>query len=259
VMRSSLLGSLMGVLRTNLARRASRVRVFEIGRVFRRDPSVQESLSTVAGVDQPLRVAGLAWGSAEGLQWGQSERAVDFHDVKGDLEALLAPRALSFVADTHPALHPGRCARIESAGRVLGHLGELHPRWRQAYELPHAPVLFELDLQAVLERPLPAFAPLPRQQAAWRDLALVVAEAVRHDDLVHALRADPQGLVRAATLFDVYRGGGPASGLAAGERSLAIRLELLDETSTLTDERIDAAVASAVSRAAAACGARLRG
>jgi phenylalanyl-tRNA synthetase beta chain len=259
VMRSSLLGSLVGVLRTNLARRASRVRVFEVGRVFRRDASVVESLSCVAGVAQPLRVAGLAYGSAEGLQWGAAERPVDFHDVKGDLQALLAPVPLAFVADEHPALHPGRCARVESGGRVLGHLGELHPRWRQAFELAQAPVLFELDLEAVLERPLPAFVPLPRQQAASRDVALVVSDAVRHDDLVQALRADPQGLVRAATLFDVYRGGSASSGLAAGERSLAIRLELLDEEATLTDDRIEAAVTAAVARAAAACGARLRG
>jgi phenylalanyl-tRNA synthetase beta chain len=259
VMRSSLLGSLVGVLRTNLARRASRVRVFEVGRVFRRDASVVESLSCVAGVAQPLRVAGLAYGSAEGLQWGAAERPVDFHDVKGDLQALLAPLPLAFVVDDHPALHPGRCARVESGGRVLGHLGELHPRWRQAFELAQAPVLFELDLEAVLERPLPAFVPLPRQQSASRDVALVVSDAVRHDDLVQALRADPQGLVRAATLFDVYRGGSASSGLAAGERSLAIRLELLDEDATLTDDRIDAAVAAAVARATAACRARLRG
>jgi len=259
VMRSSLLGSLVGVLRTNLARRASRVRVFEVGRVFRRDASVVESLSCVAGVAQPLRVAGLAYGSAEGLQWGAAERPVDFHDVKGDLQALLAPLPLAFVVDDHPALHPGRCARVESGGRVLGHLGELHPRWRQAFELAQAPVLFELDLEAVLERPLPAFVPLPRQQSASRDVALVVSDAVRHDDLVQALRADPQGLVRAATLFDVYRGGSASSGLAAGERSLAIRLELLDEDATLTDDRIDAAVAAAGARATAACRARLRG
>ena len=259
VMRSSLLGSLVGVLRTNLARRAARVRVFEIGRVFRRDPAVADSLSSVAGVAQPLRVAALAYGSAEGLQWGAPERPADFHDLKGDIEALLAPLPLSFVADTHPALHPGRCARIESAGRLLGYVGELHPRWRQASELALAPVLFELDLEAVLDRPLPAFSPLPRQQATSRDVALVVSDGVRHDALVQALRDDPQGLVRAATLFDVYRSASATSGLGAGERSLAIRLELLDEASTLTDERIDAAVAAAVARAASACGARLRG
>ena len=177
VMRSSLLGSLVGVLKTNLARKATRARLFEVGRVFRRDASAADSLTTVAGVAQPMRVAGLAYGAADMLQWGEKDRAVDFFDIKGDVQALLVRREIRFVADVHPAMHPGRCARVEAQGRVLGHVGELHPKWRQAYELPHAPVLFELDLDAVLDRPLPEFKPLPRQQAAWRDVALVVKGA----------------------------------------------------------------------------------
>jgi phenylalanyl-tRNA synthetase beta chain len=258
VMRSSLIGSLVGVLKTNLARKATRVRVFEIGRVFRRDASVAESLSTVAGVAQPVRVAGLLYGPVDALQWGERERAADFYDAKGDVETLLAPRAVRFVTDTHPAMHPGRCARVEVDGRVLGHVGELHPKWRQAYELPQAPVLFELDLDGVLDRPVPAFKPIPRQQAALRDVALVVGDRVAHDAIVAALRDDPAGLVRAATLFDIYKPANPVAGMAADERSLAIRLELLDDAVTLTDERIDAAVASAIERATKGCGARLR-
>ncbi len=258
VMRSSLVGSLVGVLKTNLARRAQRVRAFELGRVFRRDASVVDSLSTVAGVAQPMRVAALAYGPVDGLQWGEQERAVDFFDAKGDVEALLAPRVATFVPDVHPALHPGRCARVEVDGRVLGHVGELHPKWRQAYELPHAPVVFELDLDGVLDRPLPQFKALPRQQAALRDVALVVGASVGHDALLAALKADSQGIVRGATLFDIYTPAMPAAGFTAGERSLAIRLELLDDEATLTDERIEAAVAAAVQRATAACGARLR-
>jgi phenylalanyl-tRNA synthetase beta chain len=258
VMRSSLLGSLVGVLKTNLARRASRVRVFEVGRVFMRDAAIADSLSTVAGVHQPVRVAALAYGPVDALQWGERERAADFFDAKGDVEALLAPRTATFVADTHAAMHPGRCARVEIEGRSIGHVGELHPKWRQAYELPHAPVMLELDLDALLERPLPQFRPLPRQQAALRDIALVVTEEVLHDQLLAALRADPQGAVRAATLFDIYQPATPTAGFAAGERSLAIRLELLDDQATWTDERLDAAVSAAVQRAAAACGARLR-
>ena len=262
VMRSSLVGSLVEALRHNLARKATRVRLFEVGRVFRRDPGVADGPLTVAGVRQPMRVAGLAFGPALPLQWSERERAVDFYDLKGDVEALLAPRQARFVAADHPALHPGRCAAVELDGRVIGHVGELHPRWRQAYELPafqgHAPVLFELELDAVLEHPLPGYRPLPRQQPVQRDVALVVGESVRHDALVAALRADPAGLVRRATLFDIYVPAAPASGLAAGERSLALRLELLDAEATLTEERIEATVAAAVARAAAACGARLR-
>jgi len=258
VMRSSLVGSLVQILRNNLARKAPRVRIFEIGRVFRRDPAVASTLASVAGVAQPLRVAGLAWGPVDQLQWGAPERNVDFFDVKGDVEQLLAPRAVTFVPAEHPAMHPGRCAAVLVDGQAIGHVGEFHPRWRQAYELPSAPVVFELDLAAVQARAVPQAQPLPRQQVARRDLALVVQEQVRHDALMAALRDDATGLVRSATLFDVYRPKADAADFAAGERSLAVRLELLSDDATLTDEIIDAAVAAAIARASAACGARLR-
>lgn len=258
VMRSSLVGSLVQVLRHNLARKASRVRVFELGRVFHRDADAVDGPLSVAGLNQPTRVAGLAYGSAEAQQWGSKERAVDFFDVKGDIEALLAPRALTFVPAQHPALHPGRCARVEVDGQAIGHVGELHPRWRQAYELPQAPVLFELDLASVLSVPVPVFTPVSRQQSVWRDLALVVGEQVHHDALMQALQADPTQLIRGTTLFDIYKPAAGAAGWEAGERSLAVRLELRDDEATLTEERIELVVSAALSRAAQACGARLR-
>jgi phenylalanyl-tRNA synthetase beta chain len=256
VMRSSLIGSLVAVLRHNLARKAGRVRVFEIGRVFRRDAAVADGPLSVAGVHQPMRIAGLAYGPADALQWGRPDQPVDFFDVKADVEALFAPRRPVFVPDSHPALHPGRCARVELDGRVVGHLGELHPKWRQAYELPQAPVLFEFDLESLLERPVPVFEPLPRQQAVVRDLALVVHDDVRHDALIEQLVDDT--LVHSATLFDVYKPAQPVPGIGADERSLAVRLELLDPGSTLNDERIDAAVKAALGRVQTALRARLR-
>ncbi|HPO20863.1 MAG TPA: phenylalanine--tRNA ligase subunit beta, partial [Rubrivivax sp.] len=259
VMRSSLMGSLLAVLRYNLARRAPRVRVFEIGRVFRRDGTVADGPLSVAGVHQPLRLGALAYGAAASAQWGLGERQADFYDLKGDVEALLAPRQPRFVPDTHPALHPGRCARVELDGRSIGHLGELHPQWRQAYELPQAPLLFELELDAVLARELPQAQPVPRHQSSWRDIALVLREDVPHERLVTALGDDPTGLVRSVRLFDIYRPVRPGGGFGPNEHSMALRLELLDDDANLTDERIDAAVAAAVQRAHASCGARLRG
>ena len=259
VMRSSLLGSLVAVLQSNLARKAGRVRVFETGRVFRRDASAVDGERAVAGLVQPRRLAGLAWGRIDSLQWGSRERAVDFFDVKGDVEALLAPRSAVFVASEHPAMHPGRCARIELAGRTIGHVGELHPRWRQGYELPSAPLLFELDLDALLERDLPSFVPIPRQQAAVRDIALVAGEQVTHAALMEAIGAGRGGLVRSARLFDIYKPAAETADMKPGDRSLAVRLELLDNDNTLTDERIEATVAAVLATLQARLGVRLRG
>ena len=138
VMRSSLLGSLLQVLKFNLDRKAPRVNVFELGRVFLRDAQSQNTDTTVAGFHQPMRVAGLAYGSRSPLHWGQSDKAVDFFDVKGDVEALLAPLQAVFAPATHPAMHPGRCASVSVAGQAIGFVGELHPQWRQGYELAQA-------------------------------------------------------------------------------------------------------------------------
>lgn len=260
VMRSSLFGSLLQVLRFNLDRKAERVRVFELGRVFFRDPSVATTDTTVRGVRQPMRVAGLAYGPADGLQWARAAGPADFYDAKGDVEALLAPRRAVFEAAAHPALHPGRSARILLDGREAGWVGELHPRWRQAWDLQQAPLLFELDLEAVLARDIPAFQPVPRFQPAERDLALIVRDEVTHDALLGAIRAaDTGGLLREVSLFDVYKPKQSAAGLAEGEKSMAVRLTLASAEATLTDDQIDAAVQAVVQRAQQQVGARLRG
>jgi phenylalanyl-tRNA synthetase beta chain len=260
VMRSSLVGSLIAALKFNLDRRAERVRLFEIGRVFRKDPSVPDSDTSVAGFAQPMRVAGLAGGPVNALQWGETDRVTDFFDAKGDVEALLAPRRAEFRAAEHPALHPGRCAAVWLDGRCIGHVGELHPRWRQAYELPSAPVLFELELEAVLERPVPAFQAVSRHQPVERDLAIVVGESVTHDAVMGAIRAAGSEWLRDAVLFDVYRPkkGTPAGSLSADEKSLAVRLVLNRDDATLTEEQIEATVAGVLAALQQHTGARLR-
>ena len=259
VMRSSLIGSLVNALRYNLAHKAARVRVFEIGRVFMRDASVADGELSVAGLHQPMRLGGLAYGSADALQWGVKERGVDFFDVKGDVEALFAPKAVSFVPAAHPALHPGRSARVEVDGQPAGVIGELHPRWRQAYELPIAPIVFELELASLLARDVPQFRAIARQQAAWRDIAIITRESVTHEALMQAIRATPTPLVRSALLYDIYKPATPTADIGVAERSVTVRLELLDEENTLTDERIDAVVAQVLDSLGSRLGARLRG
>ena len=157
VMRSSLIASLVANVRYNLNRKANRVRVFEVGAVFHRDAQVQDGPLQVAGFDQPKRVAALAYGPVADEQWSLETRNVDFFDVKADLEALFAPRALRFVRVEHPALHPGRSAQIELDGKSIGFIGELHPRLQQKYDLPLAPVVFEVDALALQYRALPHY------------------------------------------------------------------------------------------------------
>ena len=258
VMRSSLIGSLVGVMRFNLARKTNRVRVFELGRVFMRDAGVADSGASVAGVNQPVRVAGLACGGADELQWGATDRGIDFFDIKGDVEALLAPRLPRFVASEHPAMHPGRCARVELDGQAIGFVGELHPRWRQAYELPTAPVVFELDAAALMKRDLPVYVPVQRHQSVWRDISMIANGDVTHQALLQAIRSADNRLIRSTRLFDIYKPTVPTGDMKAGERSLSMRLELLDDEVTLTDERIDAVVADVLETLSARLGVRLR-
>jgi phenylalanyl-tRNA synthetase beta chain len=261
VMRSSLMGSLLQVLRHNLDRKAERVRVFELGRVFLRDASVVTTDSTVRGIHQPMRVAGLAYGAVDGLQWGRKgSAAADFFDLKGDVQALLAPLQAQFQTATHPALHPGRCASVWLEGQQVGVLGELHPRWRQQWELPGAaPLLFELDLDAVLARRVAVFEPVPRVQPSERDLAVIVADTVSHDALMAAVRAaDTGGLLQGALLFDLYKPAQAVSGMAAHEKSLAVRLTLARAAGTLTDDEIETAVKAVMARIASDLGGRLR-
>ena len=270
VMRSSLMGSLLQVLKFNQDRKANRVRVFELGRVFLRDASVINSDTTVAGFHQPMRVAGISFGATDRLQWGRSEQATDFFDMKGDVEALLAPLVVQFEAAVHPALHPGRCARVLVAGQTIGFLGELHPQWRQAYDLSQAPMLFELELDAVLQRPVPVFACVAKHQSVERDIAVIVAESVTHSALMLATQtANTHGFLRDTLLFDIYRSKLLAKGmetastaaagsLLPGEKSVALRLTLNNPDATLTEAQIDATVQAVLAELGTQCGARLR-
>jgi phenylalanyl-tRNA synthetase beta chain len=261
VMRSSLIGSLLQVLKFNLDRKAARVRVFELGRVFLRDASVKSTDSTVEGFDQPMRVSGLAYGPVDTLQWAGKEQGADFFDIKGDVQALLAPLSPVFEVAAHPAMHPGRCARVLLGGRCIGHVGELHPKWRQGYELAQAPVLFELELDALVQRQVPAFKSVAKFQAVERDIAVIVAEAVTHAGLMQSIWSAPtQGLLRDAILFDVYRAkpAAASAGLAAGEKSLAVRLTLNSDNATLTEEQIEATVQAVLQQLIDDLGARQR-
>jgi phenylalanyl-tRNA synthetase beta chain len=266
VMRSSLLGSLVHVLKYNIDRKAARVRIFEVGRVFLRDASVKNTDTTVDGFHQPMRVAGLVYGNVDELQWGRAEQAADYFDVKGEVEALLAPLQATFEPAQHPSMHPGRCARVRVAGKEIGYIGEMHPKWVQSYELgksgkgSKAPILFELELDALLQRTVPVAQGVLKTQDIERDIAILVAEKITHAEVMAAIASVRLGgLTRSATLFDIYRPKVTGGDIAADEKSLAVRLTFNSLDATLNDEVIDAAVNAVLNQLKIQVGARLRG
>jgi phenylalanyl-tRNA synthetase beta chain len=206
-----------------------------------------------------MHVAGIAFVSAAPLQWGSKEQAADFFDVKADVEALLAPAVPQFEAAEHPAMHPGRCAKVLVHGHVVGHVGELHPRWRQSWDLTQAPVMFELSLEAVLHRDVPKSTGVAKFPNVERDIAVIVKDSVTHAQLMAAVHgAKTQGLLRNAVLFDVYRPKADSAAMAMDEKSLAVRLTLNSDEATLNEAQIEGVVQAVVAELTAQLSARLR-
>ncbi len=245
VMRSTLVGGLVEILQNNLNRKQNRVRVFEIARVFAKG---SDGLFA-----QNERIGGLWYGAAMPEQWGEKTRNADFYDIKADVENLLKNSKIEFAKTSHPALHPGRAAEIVSDGRVIGFVGELHPKWLQKYDLSQAPLVFEVDMDAVLQRGKTRYQPVSKFQAVRRDLAFVLPENVSYTELESSLKTVSSPLVQEIALFDVYRG----TGLPEGSKSMAVKVLLQDMENTLTDETVEPVMAKLVD-AAAAVGGRLR-
>jgi phenylalanyl-tRNA synthetase beta chain len=254
VMRSTILGGLVANLRYNLNRRASRVRVFEVGRVFLRTPGMPEGPSEVAGIRQPVRIGAAAFGSALEEQWGVATRMVDFFDVKGDLQNLLSPLQARFEPASHPALHPGRSARVVLDGRAVGWLGELHPLWQEKYELPGPAIVFEVDAAPLQQAALPAYREVSRFPIVSRDVSVIVLETVAIQAILDDLALHKPALVESIQLFDLYRG----AGVENGKKSLAFRVLLQDTQKTMTDSEVESAVSQLKQRLVRQFGGKLR-
>jgi phenylalanyl-tRNA synthetase beta chain len=259
VMRTNLIGSLVANARYNLNRKVSRIRVFEIGAVYLPDSSVQDGPLEVAGYRQPKHLTGLAYGPVVEEQWGVATRNVDFFDVKADVEALFAPKVVRFIKNEHVALHPGRSASIECDGKIVGFIGELHPRLQQKYDLPLAPVVFEIDTAALQSVNVPVYQEISKFQAVKRDLALVVKQSVSVQEMIDVFSAEigrneACKIVQAIVLFDEYRG----KGLEADEKSLAFRFSLQDTQATLQDDKVEAAMTALTQAAGLKFAAKLR-
>ncbi len=250
VMRSTLLSGLVANVLTNLKRKQNRVRIFETGRCFFRDARS----NLIPGFRQPWKLAGLAYGGVFPDQWGIAAKTVDFFHVKGDLEMLLAPTVARFEKAQHPALHPGRCARVVLNGQEIGFVGELHPQWVQKYELPLAPVVFELELDILKRARLPRYVEVSSKPPAIRDLAIVVDHEIQLQQVLDGMLTSGPAIIQDIHLFDVYTG----QGVASGKKSLAFRIVMQDTQKTLQDAEVDAAMNGLVSYLQHAFSAQLR-
>jgi phenylalanyl-tRNA synthetase beta chain len=250
-MRASLWPGLVSALASNQRRQQSRVRLFELGRKY----LVSKDESTLREV---AVVAGLAAGPALPEQWGSVRTAVDFYDVKADIEALLrATRdfsAFRFEPSMHPALHPGQSARILREGAPVGWVGRLHPELEKRLDLTYSAVVFEVETGPGLRAAVPHFAEVSRFPAVRRDLAIVVDESVPVQQLLDRVQSAAGEVLRDVILFDIYRG----AGIENGRKSVAIGLNLQDVSRTLTDEDTDAIVARVVTDLERECSATIR-
>jgi phenylalanyl-tRNA synthetase beta chain len=262
LMRTSLLPSLLRNAALNRRQRVEDVRLYEIARVYRPSPFFGKD-----GHDEPthetVEVAGVLLGRRSPGGWAVAGDAVDFHDAKAAVSAVLDAAGVAGARweAGGEAMHPRTSAHVlappdaPGADEVLGEVGEIHPRVAAAFDLPRGTFAFRLSLDALVARATlaPQHRPIPRLPAVLRDLAVLVAEEVRAADVLAAVREEP--LVEDATIFDVYRG----APIPAGRKNLALAIRYRAADRTLTDAEADEAHASIVKRLAARVGAELRG
>ncbi|MFE8116047.1 phenylalanine--tRNA ligase subunit beta [Brenneria goodwinii] len=239
-MRLSLWSGLLSAVVYNQNRQQNRLRLFESGLRFVPDSSAN------LGIRQDLMLAGVITGNRYEEHWDLSRQAVDFYDLKGDLEAVLALTGklseVEFRAESNPALHPGQSAAIYLCGERIGFIGVIHPELDRKLDLNGRTVVFELLWDKVADRVLPDASNISRFPANRRDIAIVVAENVPAGDVLAECKKVGANQLVGVNLFDVYRG----KGVADGYKSLAVSLILQDSSRTLAEEEIAATVAECV-------------
>lgn len=248
VMRTSLWGGLLTAALHNTNRQQTRVRFFESGLRF---------VQTGDETKQEKMLAGLALGNVAVEQWGEKERAVDFYDVKADVEAMFALTGCEaqFVAETHETLHPYQSAKIlNQNGEVIGWLGMLHPNLEKQLGFETPVFLFELAQDLLLQKQRASFKSLSKFPLVRRDLALLVKEEVNAGEIIGAIETCNETLLQEAVIFDVYRG----KGVDEGFKSVALSLVLQNQAQTLTDEEVESAVSKFLTALNEKTGAKLR-
>ncbi|MCP9269203.1 phenylalanine--tRNA ligase subunit beta [Xenorhabdus sp. XENO-1] len=235
-MRLSLLTGLLTTVVYNQNRQQNRVRLFETGLRFVPDENAEH------GIRQELMLGGVIAGNRFEEHWLIEKQAVDFFDLKGDLESVLELTgmlsSISFRAEEHPALHPGQSAGIYLGNNYIGYIGVVHPELERRFDLNGRTVIFELLWASLVDRVIPEMKEVSRFPSNRRDIAIVVPENVAAEDVLAECKKVGVNHIVGINLFDVYCG----KGVAEGYKSLAISLILQDTVRTLEEEEIAATV-----------------
>ena len=228
VMRTTLWAGMLKVLQYNLNRQQLRVRLFETGLRF-----IEQEEGTL---QQPM-LAGVVTGALMSEQWATDSREIDFFDVKGDVEALLALGGgeIEFIAETHPALHPGQSTRVKKDGKFIGWMGAIHPEVQKTLDLNQKVYVFELELGSVCDKNVPKFKVLSKYPEVRRDISLLVDEKLSVSAIKECIVRAASEVLKDLVVFDVYAGKGVSPGL----KSVALGLILQDFSRTLVDDDVD--------------------
>lgn len=236
-MRVSLWTGLLQAVSYNQKRQQGRVRLFESGLRF--IPDAQEK----TGVNQQPVISGVVCGLASDESWDNASRAVDFFDIKADVENLLNCAGVvnyRFESASHHALHPGQSAAIYVADRLLGYIGAVHPQFEKMLGLNGRCFVFELEIAALGSKNLPKAQEISKFPANRRDIAIVVDDDKVVGEIMDCIEKFGENQLVGLNLFDVYTG----KGIAHGKKSLAISLILQDKSKTLQESDIQATVDS---------------
>ena len=251
VMRTSLWPGLLSTAIYNLNRQQNRVRIFEAGQCF--VPGENGALT------QNMALAGLICGSRTPTGWTASKDKVDFFDLKGDLEAVLALTGLaeqfSFTAAEHPALHPGQSAMVSRNGEQVGWIGQLHPKLQAQLDFNTPVYLFQVDVAKVSESRLPKFSEVSKFPAVRRDLAFLMDSQIASADLMSEARNVAGEHLVDLMLFDVYQ----SKDIDNKGKSLALGLTFQHASRTLTDDEINMSIDRVVKKLDIKFKAELRG
>ena len=203
-------------------------------------------------------ISGVITGTRFPEYWDGRAEAVDYYDIKHDVEALLRFAArrdgIEFVVAEHPALHPGQSAQIHCGGGTLGWLGKIHPALANSLDLDVNTCLFELRYGAISQGVRARFQPISRYPSIRRDLAVVVDVNITAADLRRVVAEAAGGLLQEMVFFDVYQG----KGVETGRKSIAFGLILQDYSRTLTEQDIESIVVRVTGRLGEEFGATLR-